>query len=1421
MSHVRPPRIKLTKHTYSQLKTALRNAPTPSDRSEHNLTEIALRESEAFYQQMFESNRAVKMVVDPATAQIIKANQAACNFYGYSHEQMTSLRITDISVISKDELAADIQRTLVDKGKTFEARHRMASGEIRDVEIFSGAIEVNGKHYLYAIIQDITEHKRAEKALRESEELHRLLIQHMPNSSVFMFDQDMRYKIADGPFLKRFGSFYDGIVGKLLQETLPQAALDVLVPIHQRALNGEAFTYERVLPEYAYQAYVTPVRDDKGKIIGGMILSQDITEHKNAEQALHESETRYQSVVTTMSEGVIVHNKDGTIQTANTSAERMLGLTIDQMMGRTSIDPRWRAIHEDGSPFPGETHPAMITRQTGEPQNAVIMGVHKPDDSLVWISINSRPLLHPDEQRPYAAVVTMIDITERKLAEDALRESEARFRSLVDLAPVGIIQNDAQGKRIFCNKYWADMVGLTLEQALATDFEPVHPDDVSDYVAALHKMFDTSQPITNLVIRYKRPDDSVFWSLGNAKPIFDEQGNVTSFIGVAADISPRKALEDELRASEDRFHSLVDLAPVGIIQTDTRGKRVFCNSRWCEMTGITLEQALGDTHYETIYPPDLDYASHVWANMMATHLPFENAVFRYQRPDKSTVWVSGNGRPLYDAHHEITGYIGSVTDITESRNTQEKLRQERDLMRTLIDHMPDYIFLKDAEGRFVLTNEAHAAAGGITPPSAMIGKTAFDVFSSDLARQFYADDQAIMHSGTALINAERTTVDAQGNRKTVLTTKIPWQDSSGKVLGLIGISRDITERKQLEEALLTSELRFRTLVDLAPVGIVETDPHGSIILANAQWYALSGLNLQDRLVDNGSTTIHPDDLPKTQAVNQKMVETTGLVDNLEYRFIHPDGQVVWVSDSSRPVFDPDGDLTGYIIAMTDITERKRLEAELRQNEERLRLITDNIQDLVIQSDTEGRIVYMSPSSRTMLGYEPQEMIGKLRQEFVHPDDRVNMTASRQVALKTGGTHVSGEGRLRHADGHYIDTGTEGTLLLDDQSKYIGTVLITRDITERKRLEEELRRNEERLRIITDNFPDLITQSDASGYYTFVSPSAQTLLGYSAESLVGTPALAWVHPEDIESMSESFLKAAALANHQITGEFRLRHADGHYIDFEVVGKLLFDDANNFVSGVFISRDVSERKRMQNLLLEKEKLQTALGKELELNDLKTRMMSRIAHEFRTPLTVIQASTETLTHYFDRLTTAQKDSKEVVIKGQIQRLTDMLDEISLVMNGSFTPLHVHPTTTDLGLLCQQMAGQLERQVNLPGKFALDIPESATASVDGQVLRNAILHIMRNAARFSKPSGIVKISLTSDENNIQLRITDTGIGILPEELPRIFDPFFRGSNISEISGLGIGLTIARAAVDAHDGTIRVESVVGEGTTVTINIPV
>ncbi|WP_437801704.1 PAS domain-containing protein [Sorangium sp. So ce693] len=182
-----------------------------------------------------------------------------------------------------------------------------------------------------------------------------------------------------------------------------------------------------------YEARISPILRG-GRVTTLLMICADVTERRATEAALRRSEERYRSVIAALDEGIVLQDASGAIQACNASAERILGLTSAAMAGRESRDPRWRAVHEDGSAFNGDLHPAIVTLRTGAPQKNVIMGVHRPEGEMAWISINSQPLLRPSESIPYAVVTSFHDITERKRSEEELRRSEERFRATFNQA---------------------------------------------------------------------------------------------------------------------------------------------------------------------------------------------------------------------------------------------------------------------------------------------------------------------------------------------------------------------------------------------------------------------------------------------------------------------------------------------------------------------------------------------------------------------------------------------------------------------------------------------------------------------------------------------------------------------------------------------------------------------------------------------------------------------------------------------------------------------------------------------------------------------------------------------------------------------------------------------------------------------------
>ena len=278
-----------------------------------------------------------------------------------------------------------------------------------------------------------------------------------------------------------------------------------------------------------------------------------------AEEARGASEERYSSVVAALVEGIVFMDADGRLQASNASAERILGLTAEQIGGRTTFDPRWRAIHENGSPFPGDTHPIAMTLQTGKPYANVIMGVHKPSGELTWISINSQPLFRPGARKPYAAVASFFDITERKHAEDALGATQQRLRDVL-ASSTAVVYATKLTPEGFAPSWVGENVtrvlGFEVREALHPKWwvQHLHPSDRSRVLAEIPALL-TKGALT-LEYRFQGKNGTYRWIRDEARLLRDAAGLPLEVFGAWLDVTERKQLEEQ-------FHQAQKMEAVG------------------------------------------------------------------------------------------------------------------------------------------------------------------------------------------------------------------------------------------------------------------------------------------------------------------------------------------------------------------------------------------------------------------------------------------------------------------------------------------------------------------------------------------------------------------------------------------------------------------------------------------------------------------------------------------------------------------------------------------------------------------------------------------------------------------------------------------------------------------------------------------
>ncbi len=543
--------------------------------------EINLRKEQDFLNVLLDNVQAGIVACD-AEGQLKLFNQAARSFHGlperplfpeewaehydlYLPDGKTPMSTNDIPLFRafQGHQVEDVEMMIVPQQGV--ARILTANGQ--------AIVDVNGeKQGAVVVMHDITDRKHIENALRESEGQLSSIFQTIPGGITIVNSAgkiiaankaaEKIFKLNHRDITQRFYNDSSWAITTVDGQPFPEDELPFV-----RVMRTKAAVY-RIEHAIAHADGTTsilsinasPLFNAEGEIVSVITAISDITDRKQAEAALQESQERYRSVIEVAAEGIVLQQADGEIITCNASAERILGLTADQMMGRTSLDPHWRAIYEDGSPFPGELHPAMVTLRTGEPQSNVTMGIHKPDGSLTWISINTRPLFESNSTQPFAVVASFFDITEQKQSEEAIRRAEQRYRSVVDNVKEVIFQTDAAGIWSFLNPAWTEITGFSIDESIGTNFleyvhpgdrqytnflEYVHPGDRQYNLELFQPLIQRQKDYCRHEIRYLTKAGGFRWIEVFARLTLDEDDTILGTSGTLNDITERKQAEEK------------------------------------------------------------------------------------------------------------------------------------------------------------------------------------------------------------------------------------------------------------------------------------------------------------------------------------------------------------------------------------------------------------------------------------------------------------------------------------------------------------------------------------------------------------------------------------------------------------------------------------------------------------------------------------------------------------------------------------------------------------------------------------------------------------------------------------------------------------------------------------------------------------
>jgi len=525
-------------------------------------------------------------------------------------------------------------------------------------------------------------------------------------------------------------------------------------------------------------------------------------------------------------------------------------------------------------------------------------------------------------------------LQERLEREAALERS---YRQLFEQTHDLIFTVDASGRLRSGNPALQRALGVD-EVALAeVPLEEVLSTECCETIRRLLEAEEASDAPLRIETRFRgRTGRDLHVDLSLRRTVTPEGTPVVQCIG--RDMTSRKQMEEELFRSTQMLRMILDATPNRIFWKDRNSVFLGCNRAFAEDCGLADPGAIaGKTDFDLPWRTDAERYRADDQEVMSTGRPKLNYEEPQTRPDGSIAWLRTSKVPIRNARGEVIGVLGTYEDITAVRQAQEALAHASSLFQTMLEHCPDMIYFKDRESRFVHYSRAFVERYGLADPNALIGKTDFDIFTEEHARPAYEDEQEIMRTGRPIVGKLEKETHADGRVTWALTTKVPWRNAHGEIIGTFGISKDITELKQAEDQLQYERELFQTLLDNIPDAIYFKDRQSRFVrFSRALLEKLPQVERAQDLLGKTDFDIFTEEHARPAYEDEQRIIATGepIIGKVE-KETHKDGRVTWCLTTKMPWRNARGEIIGTFGISKDITELKKAEAELEVVHRRL------------------------------------------------------------------------------------------------------------------------------------------------------------------------------------------------------------------------------------------------------------------------------------------------------------------------------------------------------------------------------------------------------------------------------------------------------------------------------------------------------
>lgn len=1355
--------------------------------------------SEKRFRALTENNNDIITLLD-AGFRVFYRSPSAARITGWSDEEMmVSDGYNKITIHPEDYEMSDrvMKECLANPGEPVHVKYRNLHKAGHYLWLEGTITNLLAEENIGAVVfnlRDITERKNAEKKLLAGERRFKALTDNS-RDIVSLVDASLQFNYRSPSAARITGWSDEEIKDAGLRAFIHPDEMEMIQALLQKVLLSPGITFDimsRFLHKDGHYLWmegtVTNLLQDED-VQSIVINSRDVTERIASAAKLEKSEERFRHSLDNMLEGVQIIGFDWKYIYVNDAMAKHGKYAKDELIGYTVME-KYPGIEETGI---FKIYQQCYTERVSiHLENEFTF----PDKTSGWFELSFQPV-------PEGIFILSVDITERKKAEQLLRDERDKLARISATAP-GLIYSlrmapDGSFSFPYASKSIDAILGFHHEEVLHDAQKIInlcHPEAFNRINGSILKSAREMKPWQE-EFRYIHPVKGELWLEGNSIPMADPDGSVT-WHGVITDVSSRKAAELKIVTNEKRFRKLVENGDEGFAILNGEGHPLYISSSIERVLGFTETEASKLCLFSQTHPDDLGELKKTFKRALQNPgVPCTCPHSRILHKDGSWHWLEQTLTNMMN-DPDIGGIVDNFRDVTARVNSKMALIASEEQYRTLIEQASDGIFIADSSGMLIMVNSSGCKMCGFSFEE-LKQLTIYDLIEpASLAGKPIGRSELMNPAGGRI---ERKIICKNGS---VLDVEISAKFLSDK--RLIAFVRDITERIAAGNAIRESEEKYRVLVEEASEGIFITDPAGRFITVNNSACKITQYTEQELLTMNIYDFFVAEDIAQNPLQFDLLREGKTVVSERPLR--RKDGQLSFIEITSKLLTD------GRLLSIVrDVSERKRVQEALIMSEEKYRSLVEQASDGIIIATSNGRFSVVNGSACTMSGYSEEELKTFTIYDLLDPESLVSHPFKFEEMMLPQGARS--ERKFVRKDGTMLDIEISAKFLSD--KRFIAFV---RDISERKAAEQSIRLSNERYNLVSKATHDAIWEFDIlTGATTRTGDGFKSLFGYENDWDSGDANsglfMSHIHPEDLPNVINSIKNVYDTPDaHYWEQEYRFLKAGGEYAYVYDRAYIIRDEQGVAVRMIGATQDVSRLKeneinlRKLNGHLEKQtKALTVINAELE------QFAYVASHDLQEPLRMVTSFLTLIEQkYGDVIDDNGRKYISFAVDGAKRMRQIILDLLEFSRVGRNTG---EMERIDLGELLQKV--QLLFGKRIEKKHAvLHIGSMPVIYSYETPLQQVFQNLIGNALKYSRDNIPVKINVEVKETaeHWQFSVADNGIGIAAAYFDKIFIIFQRLHNKNEFSGTGIGLAITKKIVENLGGEIWVESTINRGST-------